>query len=98
MGNRHNNKKMRVAVRTAMAATGETYQQALRRLRDARHRAAAATRDVDLIPIEYFGIPLMLATFEILDDLSCVALVGSRFPLPVPKSPLFALARRRGLS
>ena len=81
-----------------MAVTGESYQQALSRLRDARRRAAVSTRDVDLIPIEYFGIPVMLATFEILGDLSCVAMSGSRFPLPVPKSPLFALARRRGLS
>lgn len=82
-----------------MAVTGESYQQALSRLRDARRRAAAAsTRDVDLIPIEYFGIPVTLATFEILGDLSCVAMSGSRFPLPVPKSPLFALARKRSLS
>lgn len=80
-----------------MAVTGESYQQALSRLRDARRRAAS-TRDVDLIPIEYFGIPLTLATFEMLGDLSCVALSGSRFPLPVPKSPLFAIARRRSLS
>lgn len=81
-----------------MAVTGESYQQALSRLRGARRRAAAATRDVDLIPIEYFGIPVTLATFEILGDLSCVAISGSRFPLPVPQSPLFALARRRSLS
>jgi hypothetical protein len=81
-----------------MAVTGESYQQALSRLLDARRRAAASTRDVDLIPIEYFGIPVTLATFEILGDLSCVALSGGRFPLPVPKSPLFALARRSRLS
>ena len=80
-----------------MAVTGESYQQALSRLLDARRRAAS-TRDVDLIPIEYFGIPVTLATFEILGDLSCVAISGGRFPLPVPKCPLFGLARRRRLS
>jgi len=81
-----------------MATTGESYQQALCRLRSAGGNAAVPTRDVDLIPIEYFGIPLTLATFEILDDLSCVALSGSQFPRPFPKSPLFALARPRSLS
>jgi hypothetical protein len=81
-----------------MAATGESYQQAWSRLRSARPRDAAPTRDVDLIPIEYFGIPLTLATFEILGDLSCIAVSGSRAPQPFPKSPLFALARQRGVS
>ena len=98
MGNRHHDKKMRTAVRAAMAATGESYQQVLSRLRSARRRAASPTRDVDLIPIDYFGIPLTLATFELLGDLSCVAVSGSGFPRPFPKSPFFALARRRSLS
>ena len=98
MGNRHHHKKMRVHVRATMAATGESYQQALYRLRSARRKAATPARDVDLIPIEYFGIPLTLATFEILGDLSCVALSGRQFPRSFPKSPLFALARRRSLS
>jgi hypothetical protein len=98
MGNRHHDKKMRAAARAAMASTGESYQQALCRLRNARRTAGAPTRDVDLVPIEYFGIPLTLATFEILGDISCVAVSGSRFPRPFPESPLFALARRRSLS
>lgn len=98
MGNRRHHKRMRADVRATMAVTGESYQQALARLRDARRRAAMPTRDVDLIPIEYFGVPVTLATFEILGDLSCVAISGRRFPLPVPKSPLFALARRRSLN
>lgn len=98
MGNRHHHKKLRVDVRARMAVTGEGYQQALSRLRDARRKTAAPRPNVDLIPIAYFGLPLTLATFEILGDLSCVAMSGSRLPLPVPKSPLLALARRRGLS
>ena len=81
-----------------MAATGESYQQALCRLRSARRKAAPPADDVDLVAIEYFGIPLTLATFEILGALSCVAVSGSRFPRPFPKNPLFALARRRSLS
>ena len=98
MGNRHHHKRMRADVRAAMAVTGESYQQALSRLRAARRRAAAPPRDIDLITIDYFGIPLTLATFEILGDLSCVAMSGGRFPQPFPKSPLLALARRRSLS
>ncbi|HEY0463187.1 MAG TPA: hypothetical protein VGC79_03215 [Polyangiaceae bacterium] len=81
-----------------MAATGDSYQQALARVREKRRLAAAPSRDIDLMPITYFGVPLTLATFQILGDLSCVVLSGSRFPEPVPKSPLFALARRRGVS
>lgn len=98
MGNRHHDKKLRADVRAAMAVTGESYQQALLRLRGQLPAAAAPSRDPDLIPIAYFGIPLTLATFEILGDLSCVVLSGSRFSRSVPKSPLFALARRRSMS
>jgi hypothetical protein len=98
MGNRHHHKKLRADVRAAIATTGESYQQALCRLRSARRQAVAPRAHVDLIPIDYFGIPLTLATFEILGDLSCVAVSGGRLPRPFPKSPLFALARQRALS
>jgi hypothetical protein len=98
MGNRHHDKKLRAEVRAAMAATGERYQQALTRLRRERRVAPLPPRDIDLIPIAYFGIPLTLATFEILGDLSCLVVSGSRLPRPFPKSPLFALARRRSMN
>ncbi|MEO7034968.1 MAG: hypothetical protein ABI548_13750 [Polyangiaceae bacterium] len=81
-----------------MAATGDSYQQALCRVRSERWPPAAPSHDVDLIPIAYFGIPLTLATFEILGDLSCLVLSESRVPRPFPKSPFFALARQRSLS
>lgn len=80
MGNRHHHKKMRAEVRATMAATGEGYQQALSRLRSKRQLAARPSPDTDLIAIEYFGIPLTLATFEILGDLSCLVMSGSRPP------------------
>ncbi|MEP7050798.1 MAG: hypothetical protein ABJB12_10610 [Pseudomonadota bacterium] len=80
-----------------MTVAGESYQQVLCRLRTLRNRASALKPEIDLIPIEYFGIPATLATFEILGDLSCVALWGSRFTPPIPNSPFFGLARRRSL-
>lgn len=98
MGNRNHNKKLRAAVRAAMLRSGESYQQALLRLRNVQTNTAAPTREVDLIPIEYFGLPLTLATFEILGDLSCVVTSAQHLPQPFPKSPLFALARQRRLS
>jgi hypothetical protein len=98
MGNRHHHKKMRAAVRAAMARTGESYQQTLSRLRREKTDRSAPGRDVDLIPIDYFGFPAMLATFEILEGLSCIVTPGSHLPEPCPKSPFFALARQRNLS
>lgn len=94
MGNRHHHKKLRAEVKAAMAATGASYQQVLARLRAEQRAAAAPVNDIDLIPIAYFGLPLTLATFEILGDLSCLVLSGG-LPRPFPKSPLFALARAR---
>jgi hypothetical protein len=97
MGNRHHNKKLRAAVRLAMAKTGETYQTVLSRMRLQRESAAPAA-DVDLICVDYFGTPLTIATFQIFGDLSCVVTPASISSGPFPKSPLFALARRRSLS
>jgi hypothetical protein len=98
MGNRHHNKKLRAAVRATMAKTGESYQTVLCRLRSQQRQAVAPATDVDLIPIDYFGIPLTIATFEILGDLSCVVTPGSLSLGPFPRNPLFALARQRSLS
>jgi hypothetical protein len=95
MGNRHHHKKLRAEVRAAMTVTGESYQQVLCRLRGVRSSAPALEPRIDLIPIQYFGIPATLATFEILGDLSCVALWGSRSS--PPNSPFFGLARRRNV-
>ena len=98
MGNRHHNRKLRAAVRAAMARTGESYQKALARLQSARQVSIALPRDVDLIPIDYFGVPLTLATFELVGALSCVVMSVDHLPQPLPKSPLFALAGQRCLS
>jgi hypothetical protein len=95
MGNRHHNKKLRVAARAAMVQTGESYQTALSRLRCERQFSTARGPDVDLIAIEYFGLPLILATFEILGDLSCVVPSVHHRSQRSPKSPLFALAGQR---
>lgn len=98
MGNRHHNKKLRAAVRATMASTGESYQTVLSRLRSQQRQVVARAGDVDLIPIDYFGIPLTIATFQVLGDLSCVVTAGSLSLGPFPRSPLFALARQRRLS
>jgi hypothetical protein len=95
MGNRHHHKKLRAQVRAAMAQTGETYQQALSRLSRGKRSPSFEAREVDLICIDYFGTPLTLATFEILENLSCVVMPSSRVPQPFPKNPFFALDRRR---
>lgn len=81
-----------------MARTGESYQKVLSRLRCQEREVVARASEVDLIPIAYFGIPLTIATFEILGDLSCVVTPGSLSFGPFPRNPLFALARQRSLS
>ena len=98
MGNRHHDKKTRRAVRAAMAKTGESYQKVLCRLRSESARALALAPDVDLVPIQYFGVPMTLATFELLGALSCLVMPANRQLPPFPKSPLFALARTHHLS
>jgi hypothetical protein len=98
MGNRHHHKKLRAAVRAAMAKTGESYQTVLSRLRSQRHQALAPAHDVDLIAIDYFGVPMTIATFQILGDLSCIVTSGSVRTGPFPRSPLLALTRQRGSS
>ncbi|HET7545887.1 MAG TPA: hypothetical protein VFK05_38730 [Polyangiaceae bacterium] len=80
-----------------MERTGESYQQALSRLRRERPVRVAPGRDVDLIPIDYFGLKLTLASFEILGDWSCVVISAAHLSQPFPRSPLFALSRQRGL-
>ena len=98
MGNRHHNKKLRAAVRATMARTGESYQTVLSRLRSREDKPVAHASDVDLIRIDYFGIPMTIATFQILGNLSCVVTPGSLSSGPFPRNPLFALGRRHNLS
>jgi hypothetical protein len=81
-----------------MASTGESYQTVLSRLRSQQGQPVTGARDVDLIPVMYFGIPLTIATFQLLGDLSCIVTPGSLSSGPLPMNPLFALARQRGLS
>lgn len=81
-----------------MARTGESYQTVLSRLRSHGPAAVTPADAVDLIAVRCFGVPLTIATFQILDDLLCVVTPGSLSSGPFPKNPLFALARQRGLS
>ena len=81
-----------------MAETGDSYQQALSRLRATKPARPRASPDADLLCVEYFGNPVALATFEILERISCVVLPVNGTPgLPsvLARSPLFALERRR---
>lgn len=78
-----------------MTQTGESYQMALSRLRRERQLSAARGPGVDLLAVEYFGSRLIVATFAILGDLSCVVTSADRLWQPVSKNPLFGLRGRR---
>ena len=98
MGNRHGNKKLRLAVRARMARTGESYQKALSSLlhldvpTQTSMRWEATDNGVDLLPIRYFGAPAAIATFEIAGRLA-VVVVSS--PGPFPQNPIVALGPPR---
>ena len=80
-----------------MAETGESYQQALARLRTQQQESPLhLPRDIDLLCIDYFGAELTLATFQILERLSCVVVPSSRLAQASSasasqRSPLLAL-------
>jgi hypothetical protein len=98
MGNRHHHKKQRARVRAVMAETGESYQRALSRVRAEEATPSREPFDVDLLCVDYFGARVTLATFRILERLSCVVLPSSPLPRPnswLPMSPLFALGGRQ---
>ena len=86
-----------------MAKTGESYQQALARLRAQPPEAPLhAARDIDLLCIDYFGTELTLATFQILERLSCVVVPSSRLARASSasasvsqRSPFLALSGQR---
>ena len=59
MANRHRHKKLRAEVRTRMAKTGESYQTARERI-----LARSTHTAVDLVPFQFFGVPMTLATAE----------------------------------
>jgi len=82
-----------------MAETGESYQRALARLR-ARTQASTnhLPREVDLLCVDYFGTEITLATFQILERLSCVVVPSSRYATDArPQSPLLALSKQRNI-
>ena len=90
MGNRRHHKKLRIEVRARMARTGESYQQALGRIRGERP-APASLGAVDLLPVTYFGARAVVATFEIMGRLACLILPTAHRPLPYPANALVAL-------
>lgn len=95
MGNRHGNKKLRLAVRARMARTGESYQKALASLRHpgvlAQTSRGATDNGVDLLPIRYFGAPAAIATFEIAGRLAVLVVSCPHRPAPFPQNPIVAL-------
>ena len=103
MGNRHGNKKLRLAVRARMATTGESYQKALSALRhlDVPERASvrwgATDSGVDLLPIRYFGVPAAIATFEIAGRLAVLVLSSPHRPAPFPQNPIASLGPPRAV-
>ena len=101
MGNRHGNKKLRLAVRARMARTGESYQKALSSLLHLEVPTQAPTRReptdnvVDLLPIRYFGVPAAVATFEIAGRLAVLVVSSPHRPAPFPQNPIVALGPPR---
>ena len=99
MANRHAHKKLRTEVRARMAATGETYQQALARV--ATHPVSASAPQTDLVAVSYYGIPLALATIE-MHGMSVNVLVPSSrlwrhgYPAQSPVPLMRAAMRSRG--
>jgi hypothetical protein len=96
MGNRHGNKKLRLAVRARMATTGESYQRALSSLRHV-DVPDGADSGVDLLPIRYFGAPAAIATFEIAGRLAVLVVSSAHRAAPFPQNPMIALGPPRAL-
>lgn len=103
MGNRHGNKKLRLAVRARMARTGESYQKALCSLRhpgapeQTSARWGATDSGVDLLPIRYFGAPAAIATFEIAGRLAVLVVGSQHRPAPFPQNPIASLGPPRAV-
>lgn len=103
MGNRHGNKKLRLAARARMARTGESYQKALSSLRELdapeqpSMRYGATDNGVDLLPIRYFGAPAALATFEIAGRLAVLVVSSPHRPAPFPLNPIASLGSPRAV-
>lgn len=92
MGNRHHDKKLRAEVRARMARTGETYQQALERIRGRRRARDPRDPEVDLVAIDWFGGTAALATIRNMGITSffVVSAPASRGPFAVPMRRIFA--------
>jgi hypothetical protein len=103
MGNRHGNKKLRLAVRARMAKTGESYQKALSSLVHLDVPTPTSTRPertgsgVDLLTIRYFGVPAAIATFEIAGRIAVVVVSSPHRPPPFPQNPMLALGPSRAI-
>ena len=80
-------KKRRAEVRARMARTHESYQRALARI-------LAGDDDVDLLAIEYFGVPVALAIYDIGGRIACLVVSSSCHRGPFPGTPLHALRDR----
>lgn len=73
MANRHSHKKLRAEIRARMAASGESYQAARQRI---LHRRQRKNEPADLVAATYFGLPITVATFEILSHLRVILVSG----------------------
>lgn len=81
MANRHTHKKLRAEVRARMAATGESHQTALQRIRE---RSKPASEAPDLLAARYFGLPITIAAYTVLSRLSLILVSGADVPLGIP--------------
>ena len=95
MANRHHHKKLRAEIRSRMTRTGESYQTALQRI--AAMRSEAFPR-VDLVPVRFFGLAMMLATSESAEMHSVAVLGQTLLSGGRPALPLAVWLRPQGLN
>ena len=84
MANRHSHKKLRAMIRARMAVSGESYQAARHRLLQEREERAVRGEGVDLVAATYFGVPVTVATFDVLSRLHMVFVSGGHDLLGSP--------------
>ncbi len=79
MANRHSDKKLRAEVRARMASTGESHQTALQRILVLRghERAVERTGVPELIATSYFGVPVIVAAYEVLSHFRLILVSGA---------------------
>ena len=101
MANRHSHKKLRADIQQRMAATGESYQGARQRIllgEAGRVRGGGGGGGgAELVAASYFGIPVLLATFETLGRRIFMRVPGAGCAVAAGQQPLHLILWPRGV-